>query len=241
MIAPIKIPKGCIVKKLALFSFALVSSGLSLAQEVGQVISSTPVMQQVAVPRQVCAMEQQVIPAQKSGAGALMGAIAGGAMGNAVGGGGGKAAATLLGLVGGAVIGDSVEGGGSPAQVQNVQRCKTQAVIEVRPVAYNVVYEYAGKQYTVQLPNDPGPTIQFQVSPVSTVAQLSAPAVSYPAPVYAPPAYVQPGYAVVAPDPYPGYYAPGYYQPNYLLPFALGLGFGIWGGGGHGHVRGHWR
>ncbi len=218
------------MKKLLLLSAALVSSGLCLAQEVGQVISSTPVMQQVAVPRQVCAMEQQVVPAQKSGAGALMGAIAGGAMGNAVGGGAGKAAATMIGLVGGAVIGDSVEGGAAQAQGQPVQRCRTQAVIETRPVAYNVVYQYAGKQYSVQLPNDPGPTIQFQVSPVSTVAQL-APAqetVTYAQPVYATPVYVQ-----------PGYYEPGYYQPNYLLPFALGLGFGIWGGGGHGH--GHWR
>jgi uncharacterized protein YcfJ len=236
------IAKGCVMKKMAVLSVSLVSSVLCLAQEVGQVISSTPVMQQVAVPRQVCATEQQAIPAQKSGAGALMGAIAGGAMGNAVGGGAGKAAATMIGLVGGAAIGDSIEGGGAPAAVQNVQRCRTQAVIETRPVAYNVVYEYAGKQYTVQLPNDPGPTIRFQVSPVSTVAQLAPTqaAITYAQPSYAPPVYAQPGYVMV-PDPYPGYYAPGYYQPNYLLPFALGLGFGIWGGGGHGHGHGHWR
>jgi uncharacterized protein YcfJ len=235
MISPTAFPKRCTMKKLLLLSAALVSSALSLAQEVVQVIASTPILQQVAVPRQVCAMEQQVVPAQKSGAGALMGAIAGGAMDNAVGGGAGKAAATMIGLVGGAAIGDSVESGA--AQGQPVQGCRTQAVIDTRPVAYNVVCQYAGKQYSVQLPNDPATTILFQVAPVSTVAQL-APAVTYPQPVYATPNYVQPGYVVVA-DPYAGYYAPGYYQPNYLLPFALGLGFDIWGGGGHGHGHGH--
>ena len=52
------------------------------AQEVGKVISSTPVIQQVAVPRQVCTTDQVVVQGQKSGAGAAMGAIAGGAVGN---------------------------------------------------------------------------------------------------------------------------------------------------------------
>lgn len=37
---------------------------------------------------------------------------------------------------------------------------------ENRTVAYNVVYEYAGKQYAVQMPNDPGPSIQLQLTPV---------------------------------------------------------------------------
>src|SRR5512133_805686 len=98
------------MKKLLLLSAAMVSSGLSLAQVVGHVISATPVMQQVGIPRQVCSTEQVAVQPAKSGAGAVMGAIAGGAMGNAVGGGGGKTAATLLGIVGGAAVGDSIEG-----------------------------------------------------------------------------------------------------------------------------------
>jgi uncharacterized protein YcfJ len=97
-----------------------------------------------------------------------MGAIAGGAVGNAVGGGSGKTAATILGIVGGAMIGDNVEGS-SPAQVQDVQRCTTQTFYENRTVAYNVVYEYAGKQYSVQMANDPGPTIQLQISPMGQI------------------------------------------------------------------------
>ena len=102
-----------------------------------------------------------------------MGAIAGGAMGNAVGGGNGKTAATVLGLFGGAILGDKIEG--APlAQTQDVQRCTTQNFYENRTVGYNVVYEFAGKQYSVQLPSDPGPTIALQITPV--ISGTKAPA-----------------------------------------------------------------
>lgn len=94
-----------------------------------------------------------------------MGAIAGGAMGNAVGGGNGKVAATMLGLIGGAVVGDNIEGA-PQTQVQNVQRCRMQTFYENRTVAYNVAYEYASKQYSVQMPYDPGATVQLQITPV---------------------------------------------------------------------------
>jgi uncharacterized protein YcfJ len=163
-----------IMKKILFLSAALVSSGLCLAQEVGQVVSSTPVMQQVGVPRQVCTTEQVAVQQPKSGAGAIMGAIAGGAMGNAVGGGSGKTAATMLGIVGGAIVGDKVEGGGD-SQVRNVQRCSMQTFYENRPVAYNVVYEFAGKQYSVQMPTDPGPTIYLQITPMATNPQTNRP------------------------------------------------------------------
>ena len=154
------------MKKLVLLSVALGTSGLSLAQqEQGRVISTTPIIQQVTVPRQVCSPEQVTTQQPKSGAGALMGAIAGGAMGNAVGGGNGKTAATMLGLIGGAVVGDSIEGA-PQTQTQTVQRCRMQNFYENRTVAYNVAYEYAGKQYSVQMPYDPSPSIALQITPV---------------------------------------------------------------------------
>ena len=219
------------MKKWILGAAALACAGLCLAQETGRVLSSTPIIQQVGTQRQVCGVEQAAVQSPKSGAGAVLGAIAGGAMGNAVGGGAGKAAATMLGLVGGAVIGDNIEGG---SQVQNVQRCRTQVVYENRPVAYNVVYEYAGKQYTVQLPNDPGPALQLQLSPVNAVAQMAPPqgTVVYEQPVYGPPIYAQPATVVY----------PGYYQPNYAVPLAIGIGLGYWGGNsGHSYGRGRWH
>ena len=95
-----------------------------------------------------------------------MGAIAGGAIGNAIGKGDGRALATMIGVIGGAIAGDKVEGP-QAAQTQTQQTCTTQQVYENRLQGYNVVYEFAGKQYTVQLPKDPGPTIKLQVTPIS--------------------------------------------------------------------------
>jgi uncharacterized protein YcfJ len=218
------------MKKLLLLSATLLGCGVGVAQEVGRVISSTPVIQQVGQPRTVCATEQVAVQAPKSGAGALMGAIAGGAMGNAVGGGGGKAAATMIGIMGGAIVGDNIEGA-PMAQTQNIQRCGTQTFYENRTVAYNVVYEYAGKQYSVQMPNDPGPSVQLQVTPVGAVSQGAGnpPPVTYTQGVYAQPdmVMVQPAYPV-------------YQQPYYYPPIRLNLGLGYWGGyyggyGGHRH------
>ena len=152
---------------LLLIGLACTCSAISVqAQEVGKVISSTPIIQQVAVPRQVCNNEQVVTQGQKSGAGAAMGAIAGGAIGNNVGQGSGRAAATMLGLFGGAILGDKIEGPSTP-EVRNVQNCSQQMFYENRTMAYNVVYEFAGKQYTVQMPQDPGPTVRLQITPVA--------------------------------------------------------------------------
>lgn len=143
------------------------------AQEVGQVLSRNAVVQQVAVPRQTCASTPVVVHSS-SGAGALMGAIAGGAMGNAVGDGSGRALATMIGIVGGAMVGERIEG---PGQVttHNHTSCSTQTVYENRLVGYDVVYEYAGKQYRVQLPQDPGPTISLNISPVAPALHSAAP------------------------------------------------------------------
>ena len=155
------------------------------AQEIGRVISSTPIIQQVAVPRQVCTQSQVVTPGQKSGAGALMGAIAGGAIGNNVGQGFGRDAATMLGLIGGALMGDKVEG--TPAnEVRQVQNCSNQVFYENRTTAYNVVYEFAGKQYSVQMPQDPGPSVRLQITPMApppAAANLPAPTFITPPPV----------------------------------------------------------
>jgi uncharacterized protein YcfJ len=176
------------------------------AQETGRVLSSTPVIHQVAVPRQVCSQSQVVTPGQKSGAGAAMGAIAGGAVGNNIGGGGGRAAATMLGIFGGAILGDKVEGAPAP-EVRNVQNCTNQVFYENRTVGYQVVYEFAGKQYSVQMPSDPGPTVRLQITPVAsppvtsytatpaTTTLPSAPITPVPSPVGTPMPVPPPGSA----------------------------------------------
>ena len=164
---------------LAAGLMALGATGAAQAQEEqGLVISSTPVIQQVAVPRQVCQDEQVTVQGQKSGAGAVMGGIAGGAIGNAIGNGGGRAAATVIGLVGGAMLGDRIEGG-SPSRVETVRHCGTQTFYENQTVAHDVVYEYAGRQYRTQMAQDPGRFVRLAISPVDA---LPAPRTAAPAP-----------------------------------------------------------
>ncbi len=213
---------------------------------LARVISSTPVVQQVAVPRQVCSNQPVVTQGPNSGAGALVGALAGGAAGNAIGHGGGRAAATVIGLIGGAMVGDRIEGNNT--QVQNMQQCTTQTYYENRPSHYNVVYEYQGTQYNTQMANDPGQYVRLQVSPVGAMAPAPQTFQSAPQPqAYAEPA--QPGYVVQQPvttyvqptyvQPavvYPAYYPRPYYAP-YYAPIGLSLNFGYSRGyGGH-----HWR
>lgn len=219
------------MKKSLLLATALGSAALCHAQDVARVISSTPVMQQVGVPRQVCTTELVAVPRPNSGAGAAIGAIAGGALGSASGHGPGRAAATVIGAVGGAVLGNRIEGTPEP-QVQNVQRCSIQTFYETRPVAYNVVYEYADKQYSVQMPNDPGPSIVLQIGPAGVGSPTPA---APPQVVQQVPVYVQPEPFIVTRQFYP------YYVPRpYFAPISIDLGFGYRGGHpGHGHR--HWR
>jgi uncharacterized protein YcfJ len=140
-----------------------------------RVVSSTPVVAQVAVPTQVCYDEQRVAPPRSSGAGAILGAIAGGAAGNAVGKGAGKAIATGVGIIGGAILGDHVENDGRPGNAYTARRCEPQTNYENRVVAYNVVYEFAGQRYSTQMGQEPGATIPLQVSLTPAVPGPASP------------------------------------------------------------------
>jgi uncharacterized protein YcfJ len=257
------------MKHTVLFAaLGLVAFGAA-AQEVGHVISSTPVVQQVAVPRQNCVPGMVSAQPQTSGMGGLTGGIAGAAIGSQIGAGTGTAAAMLVGTVAGALLGNTIEGNGIRAQQAAVPTCTTENSYENRTVGYDVAYEYAGRQYTTRMPYDPGATVRLQVS---TVAQggvapgavVSAPPVQglaqAPAVVPAPaPVVVQQPYPVaqqpypvmqqpypVAVQPYPPvavypapYPYPVYQQPYFYPPVGVSLGF-VFGGHGHGGHR-HWR
>ena len=254
-------------KMLVLSAVAACVAGLlpvsaSATDILARVISSTPVVQQIAVPRQVCNNQAVVTDAPKSGAGALLGAVAGGAAGNAIGNGNGRALATMIGLMGGAIVGNNIEGSGN--QVRNVQQCTTQTMYENRASHYNVVYEYQGTQYNVQMPNDPGQYVRLQVTPVGAIntppqqgfpAQLQPyiypqqpqqpqqpqtyllPGQSQPGYIQQSTTYLQPAQVYAAPVYIaPAYYPRPHYSPYYVAPIGLSLNFGY--SRGHGH---HWR
>src|SRR5438128_11729358 len=105
------------------------------AQEFGNVISSTPVIQQVAVPRTVC---QPGASGPTTGGGAALGGLTGAGIGSAIGAGSGNAAAIGVGAILGAIVGNNME---AQNQRYAYPQCFTENVGEHRPVGYDVVYE----------------------------------------------------------------------------------------------------
>lgn len=213
------------MKKIVIFSAIAAVATLAGAQEQGRVLSSTPIVQQVGIPQQVCGNETVYSGNRTSGAGAVMGAIAGGAAGNAIGNGSGRAAATAIGLLGGAVLGNRIEGNGQP-QYQNVQRCTTETYYENRTMGYDVVYEYAGRQYTTRTQNDPGQWIALSVQPAGQTYSTQ------PDPYEAQGVYSQPG---VVTSTYPP--QPVYQQPTYITPPVTVIEYGYGGGRPYPHHR----
>ena len=191
----------------------LSAAGAGWAQDVGRVISSMPIIQQVAVPHRVCNTEQISYQQPSSGAGAILGALAGAAIGNSVGGRGAeRAAATAIGMVGGAVIGDRVEGPGGE-RVQYVERCTVQNFMENRTSGSQVPYELPGKQKTGQMAQDPGPSIALQVAPANGLmsqAPAQTTVISSSNPVYTQPSVTY--ISVPAPS---VYYPVGTYRPMF--------------------------
>jgi uncharacterized protein YcfJ len=179
-----------IVAKSIVSTALLAAAGVSVAQTgpanaYGVVISATPVVQHVTVPKQVCTTTTTQY-VQPNGGGALVGALVGGVIGNQIGRGqhsDGRAAATVTGALGGGLVGNQIEANSYPTQ-----SCHTKNTVENRTVAQTVLYEYAGQRYTVQMPAEgnfrPGTHIELQVqapvAPVQTVTYAS------PQPVFAP-------------------------------------------------------
>lgn len=130
-----------------------------------------PQYESVAVPRQECA-RQVVTEVQRTDSrnygGAIVGGIAGALLGNQVGGGHGREAATAVGAVVGAMTGDNLANRDRVPQYAEVPRevtsCRTVQDVQQRLTGYRVDYEYRGQMYTTFMPQDPGPTLRVRVS-----------------------------------------------------------------------------
>lgn len=216
---------------------------LAQAAEMARVVDKVQIVREQPVSQQVCQTEDVQVPAQRSGAGAVVGGIAGGLLGNTVGRGGGNAAATVIGAVTGAIVGDRIDNADRRPSVQSVQRCSTERTMQDVVVGYRVTYEYAGRRYTTRLAQDPGDQLpvtvtasgvvpaadQVDVLPArrtTTVVEEQPPVIYEQSPqvVYAAP-------QVVYASPPPVYWGP----PAYWGPaVSIGLHFGF-GGHAHGH------
>ncbi len=155
--------------------------------DTARVLSVTPQVEQINRPRQECKteyvrVERQVNAApqnngSRNAGGAILGGVAGAILGNQVGGGNGRTAATAAGAIAGALVGDRIENNGNNSNSggsytttteEPVKTCRTVDHWETRNNGYAVNYDYHGRQYTTVLPYDPGKWLKVRVSVVPT-------------------------------------------------------------------------
>jgi len=93
-----------------------------------------------------------------------LGAVVGGVLGNTVGKGDGRKAATVLGAVAGGAVGNRATRGGAYESTQT--QCRTvSSVSEQRQIiGYDVEYRYHGDVYVSRLSYDPGDRLRVRVS-----------------------------------------------------------------------------
>ena len=140
-----------------------------------QVIESTAIYRviETSVPSRQC-WEEEVVRSSsrhhyRSHTPGLLGAVIGGAIGNALGNhSSSQKVGTVVGaLLGGSIARDFVESQSSPVvRLDTVERCETVQKYqqEEKLVGYDVLYRYNGADYTVRMPENPGPTVRVRVN-----------------------------------------------------------------------------
>ncbi|MBY0578286.1 MAG: glycine zipper 2TM domain-containing protein [Burkholderiales bacterium] len=119
----------------------------------------TPQYERVNVSRQVCEnIEADARPREYGGS--ILGGIAGAIVGNQVGGGNGRVAATAVGAITGAIVGDRIQNS-NPGESR---RCRNVEHGENRLTGYRVSYVYDERSYETIMPNDPGREMRVRVS-----------------------------------------------------------------------------
>ena len=158
--------------------------GLSAHAETARVLSSNPVFETGYSQQQVCdqvqsggyghqgyqqPQQQQQAGIGGVGMGTIIGGVAGALLGNQVGGGNGKVAATAIGAVVGSQVGQNMQGqGSSPGSgygnggVQPQCRYINQPIQNI--VGYDVEFELNGGIFRKRLPFQPGQYLNVEIS-----------------------------------------------------------------------------
>ena len=137
-----------------------------------RVLGVEPQYENVNVPRQECRSDwvSEARPAgRRDYGGALIGGVAGALLGNQVGRGHGREAATAVGAVFGALTGDHIANRGRWEQpyepvAREVTSCRTVSDVQARVVGYRVDYEYRGQRFSTLMQDPPGAFVAVRVS-----------------------------------------------------------------------------
>ena len=135
------------------------------------VLRSEPIYDYVRTsqPREECYDQRVTHRHDNTGPGTVIGAIVGGALGNTVGKGDGRTAATIGGAVVGGAIGHNVAKKNAGAYETTETRCRVVdgGYEERQIVAYDVEYRFRGSVYQSRMNYDPGERlrVRIEVSP----------------------------------------------------------------------------
>lgn len=117
-----------------------------------RVLETHPVYAEAGGTHQECYNDQTGHYENHATAGTIIGGIAGGILGHQIGSGRGNTAATIGGALAGGALGNRL---GRGHQEDNT-RCRTVSDNGDSAVAYDVRYQYRGREYTTRLDHDPG-------------------------------------------------------------------------------------
>lgn len=168
------------MKRSAIFCLTTLLAAGAQAQtftDTARVRNVNPQYENVSVPRNECTnqwvTEQQPAVSSRNYGGLAIGGVAGALLGNQVGKGRGREAATAVGAVVGALAGEHLAnqnnfGGGyqqaSQPQQRQVQNCRTVNDVQSRLTGYQVEYEYRGQVFSTVTRENPGRTLPIRVS-----------------------------------------------------------------------------
>lgn len=195
---------------LALASIATLSASAFAAESFtdrARVVSVRPIHERIPVSREECWNDRQrgyeerrVVRRDTGapiGAGTVLGAVVGGVIGHQMGGSDrARDAATVGGAVVGGIVGNQIERDGAPSSRErvvevervpverNVERCRTIQETREATIGYDVVYEYAGREFTTRLDRDPGRNLRVRVDVIPVEGEPLHPAPRPRAPAY---------------------------------------------------------
>jgi uncharacterized protein YcfJ len=135
----------------------------------GRVVSVDPVREAATAAKRECHDEvvthRAPVKDQHQIAGTAIGAVAGGLLGNQIGGGKGRTLATVAGAVGGGYAGHTIQERRQESNTvtSTVRKCSTvPGSGGDKIVAYDVRYEYNGVTRSVRMDHDPGDRVEVQ-------------------------------------------------------------------------------
>jgi uncharacterized protein YcfJ len=133
--------------------------------QMARVLSATPNIERFVETRQQCSEQVQQVTTQGSSnlGGVLVGSVIGGVAGSAIGKGTGKTIATATGAALGAQVARNY--GEQPTTTNKVvQVCQPVNTVREQVRDYSVRYEWDGREYSVNLPQNPGPWLRVNTS-----------------------------------------------------------------------------